>query len=167
MTWTDTANDFTGFKIERTTGTTGTYALLTTVGPTVFSYTDTGLPVGTNYCYQVKATNAAGDSPPSNQACATVATPVMATLTSPTPGSTLSGAAVTFTWAGGVGVSLYQLDIGTTLGGTDLFNKAISATTTSATVSGLPRGGRTIYVRLWSVVSWAWQRTDYTYTAAP
>jgi hypothetical protein len=75
LTWTDTANDFTGFKIERKTGTTGTYALLTTVGPTVFSYTDTGLPVGTTYCYQVKATNAAGDSPPSNEACATVAAP--------------------------------------------------------------------------------------------
>ena len=72
LTWVDTANDFTGFKVERKTGTGGTYAVLAPVGM-VFSYANSGLTVGTAYCYQVKATNEAGDSPPSNEACATVA----------------------------------------------------------------------------------------------
>jgi hypothetical protein len=29
----------------------------------------------------------------------------------------------------------------------------------------LPTDGRTLYVRLWSLVSGAWQFNDYTYTA--
>ncbi|HSB78466.1 MAG TPA: hypothetical protein VLM91_06745, partial [Candidatus Methylomirabilis sp.] len=33
LTWTDTANDFDGFKIERKTGSGGTYALLIQLGP--------------------------------------------------------------------------------------------------------------------------------------
>jgi len=90
LTWADTANDFTGFKIERRTGTSGAYALLTTVGP-VFTYTDIGLPVGTTYCYQVKAANAAGDSPPSNEACASVTTTSGANSPSPSPASPSAG----------------------------------------------------------------------------
>ena len=35
----------------------------------------------------------------------------------------------------------------------------------SATVTGLPTNGSTIYVRLWSFISGSWQNTDYTYTA--
>jgi hypothetical protein len=33
-------------------------------------------------------------------------------------------------------------------------------------VSGLPTDGRTIYVRLWSLIAGAWVFNDYTYTAA-
>ena len=38
-------------------------------------------------------------------------------------------------------------------------------TSLSATVSGLPADGSTMYVRLWSFVGAAWQWYDYTYTA--
>ena len=33
------------------------------------------------------------------------------------------------------------------------------------TVTGLPVDGRTLYVRLWSVIGGVWSFTDYTYTA--
>ena len=57
-TWTDTNNDFDGFKIQRKTGTTGTYAQIAILEPTVMSYLDAGLATGSTYCYQVAAYNA-------------------------------------------------------------------------------------------------------------
>ncbi|MBI4527571.1 MAG: fibronectin type III domain-containing protein [Deltaproteobacteria bacterium] len=44
------------------------------MGPDITSYTDSGLPEGTTYCYRVAAYNFAGTSPHSNEVCAT--TPV-------------------------------------------------------------------------------------------
>ncbi len=42
-------------------------------------------------------------------------------------------------------------------------NQGIS---TSGTVSDLPDGGSTVYVRIWSSVSGYWFYNDYTYTAS-
>jgi serine protease len=39
-------------------------------------------------------------------------------------------------------------------------------TATSYTATGLPTDGRTLYVRLWSLINGVWQYSDYTYTAA-
>ena len=71
LTWTDTANDEDGFKIERDAGPTGTFVQIATVGASVTSYIDSGLASATTYCYRVRAFNFAGDSPYSNQACGT------------------------------------------------------------------------------------------------
>ena len=38
---------------------------------------------------------------------------------------------------------------------------------TSQTVAGLPTGGSTIYVRLWTLLQGQWHYNDYTYKAAP
>src|SRR5206468_7553671 len=38
-------------------------------------------------------------------------------------------------------------------------------TTLSATVSGLPADGSTVYVRLWSLIGGTWQFNDCTFTA--
>jgi hypothetical protein len=62
LVWMDNASDETGFKIERKTGSAGTYAQLGTVGANVTAYPDTGLPASTTYYYRVRATNALGDS---------------------------------------------------------------------------------------------------------
>lgn len=51
LTWTDNSNNEDAFKIERKTGTTGTYIEIATVGANVTSYTDTNLTDGATYCY--------------------------------------------------------------------------------------------------------------------
>ncbi len=72
LTWTDNANNETGFEIQRsTTGSGGTYSPLTTVGANVVSYSNTGLSASTQYCYRVRATNGAGTSSFTSAACAT------------------------------------------------------------------------------------------------
>lgn len=88
-----------------------------------------------------------------------------ATMTSPTPGSALESSTATFAWNMGVGATEYQLWIGTTAGGYNLYNRS-QGKNLSVTVSNLPVGGRTLYVRLFSKIAGAWQRKDYTYTAA-
>ncbi|MEP6534433.1 MAG: hypothetical protein ABJF23_03895, partial [Bryobacteraceae bacterium] len=87
-----------------------------------------------------------------------------AAMISPAPSSTLSGATVTFTWNNS-GSSLYALDVGTTVGGTNITTGSVGAAT-SKTVSGIPVNGSTIYVRLSTNISGVWQFFDYTYTAA-
>ena len=68
-------------------------------------------------------------------------------ITSPTPGTTLTGASTTFTWAAGTGgVTGYYLHVGTSLGAGDLVNMSVG-TNTSAAVT-LPTAGATIYVQL-------------------
>ena len=59
----------TGYIVFRGTRSGGPYAQIAT--PAATSFTDTGLSAGTTYYYVVQATNAAGNSPNSNQAAAT------------------------------------------------------------------------------------------------
>jgi len=70
LIWTDTADNETGFKIERKSGTTGTFAEVGQVGANIETFTN-ATPDSQVYCYQVRAFNAAGDSAYSNEACGT------------------------------------------------------------------------------------------------
>ena len=93
------------------------------------------------------------------------APPQAAVLTSPAPGSTLSGSSVTFGWSKGVAVQFYSLWVGTTgVGSNNIFDSG-NTFNQSANVSGIPTAGQTIYVRLYSWIDGAWQTTDATYTA--
>lgn len=74
LTWTDAANNETGFKLERKTGVGGTYAQIATPAANATSYSDTGRTSNTQYYYRIRATNAVGDSPFSNEANATTPT---------------------------------------------------------------------------------------------
>ncbi|MDO9535639.1 MAG: fibronectin type III domain-containing protein [Bacillota bacterium] len=67
LTWTDTSNNETGFKIERKTST-GAYSQIAAVAANSTSFLDTGLTAGSTYTYRVRAYNAAGDSNYSNEA---------------------------------------------------------------------------------------------------
>ncbi len=87
-----------------------------------------------------------------------------AVITSPVPGSTLSGSTVTFIW-NDVGADQYQLDIGSSQGGTDYYSQS-QGTGLETTVSGLPTDGSTLYVRLWTVWGQQWNYTDFEYTAS-
>ncbi|MGO8933874.1 MAG: hypothetical protein ACLQDA_09205, partial [Terracidiphilus sp.] len=87
-------------------------------------------------------------------------------ITSPASGSTLTSASTTFTWnAGPAGTTGYGLNVGTSLGGADLFN-GYPLSGTSATLN-LPTNGTKIYVRLWTVLNGTtFLYNDYTYTEA-
>jgi hypothetical protein len=89
---------------------------------------------------------------------------VPAGILSPSPGATLGGSSATFTWTSGTGVDVIWLDVGTTLGGTQIYS-AGQGSALSRTCTGLPIAGTTVYVRLWSLMNGAWSYTDYTYTA--
>jgi len=88
LAWTDASVTETGFKIERKTGSGGTYAQIGTVAANAVSYADTGLTAATTYYYRVRATNSAGDSGYTVEAHAT--TP---TIQLPKTGQTVSQAA--------------------------------------------------------------------------
>ena len=87
-----------------------------------------------------------------------------ATMTSPPPGSTLSTSSVTFTWSTGAGVTEYYLQMGTTLGGQELYSVS-EGTSLSATVMALPTDGSAVYARLWSKIGLLWVYNDYTYAS--
>src|SRR5712691_4791460 len=98
LTWKNNSTNESGFKIERKTGTSGTYAQVATVGVNVTSYIDSSLATGTTYCYQVRAFNSPGDSTPSNEACSTTA--------GPAPNLTATRASTTTTTSSNTSVSL-------------------------------------------------------------
>jgi hypothetical protein len=90
--------------------------------------------------------------------------PSPAQLTSPAPNSTLTAATATFTWNTGVGATWFDLNIGSTPYGRDIFDMADS-NQTSIVLTGLPTDGRTLYITLWSWLSSQWQNRTYTLTA--
>ncbi len=72
LTWTDSSDNETGFRIERCKGSTCTnFVQVATVSPNVTTYADSGLSKNTTYRYRVAAYNANGDSIYSNVASAT------------------------------------------------------------------------------------------------
>jgi extracellular elastinolytic metalloproteinase len=88
-------------------------------------------------------------------------------LVSPLPGSTLSGPDVTFEWdPHGSTVESYELWVGTSVGANDLYSTAVSGSTTSQLVQGLPQDGSTLYVRLRFLAAGSWDFKDATYTAS-
>jgi hypothetical protein len=88
----------------------------------------------------------------------------MPAITSPAPGSTLTGSSATFTWSAGTGVTAYQLWLGSSFGNDNLYFSPVG-TETSVNVANLPVNGSTIYARLWVEINGHWNHIDYTYTA--
>ncbi|MFT7536184.1 MAG: hypothetical protein ACI85K_002138 [Hyphomicrobiaceae bacterium] len=67
LAWTDTANDETGYEVERSTNGS-TFSLAATLGANSESFNDTGRSASTTYWYRVRATNGGGPSGYSNTA---------------------------------------------------------------------------------------------------
>ena len=88
-------------------------------------------------------------------------------VTSPVPGTTLPGTAVTFSWdAMGLPVDNWILDIGSTPGSTNYYSSGtLASAVSSADAFGIPTDGRAIYVRLQYLFDGEWKFVDYTYTA--
>ena len=68
LSWTDTANNETGFVVERSDNGGGFAVIATLPGADIVSYIDTNVASGNTYEYQVAATNATGTSGYSNTA---------------------------------------------------------------------------------------------------
>ena len=89
-------------------------------------------------------------------------------VTSPAPGSVLTGTSVTFTWiANGSNASDYWLEVGSAANLNDIYDSGPLGTSLSTTVSGLPTDGSPVYVRFWYLVNGTWKFTAYQYTADP
>ena len=132
---------------------------------TDFSTTNDGTNDGTNASTGGSGGSGGGTSPtptptpaPAPPAAPSSPTGVM---TSPASGSTL-GVSATFTWAPGSDSSGYYFYMGTSRGSNNMLGVSMG-TATSLTVSGLPKTGTTVYVRLWSYTSSGWKYNDYTY----
>lgn len=69
LSWLDTSSGQAGFKIERKTGTTGTYTEIAQQAPGVTTYADSAVASGTTYCYRVRAYDNFGVSDYSDEAC--------------------------------------------------------------------------------------------------
>jgi hypothetical protein len=153
------------------TGTTGYYlwagtapgtANLVNVGLAGTSYT-ANLPTGGATIYVRLWTVFNGTTLLYNDYTYTEFTRVLGAITSPTPGSTLTGASTTFNWsAGSAGTTGYYLWVGTAPGTANLVNVGLAGTSYTA---NLPTNGATIYVRLWTVFNGTTLLyNDYTYT---
>ena len=91
----------------------------------------------------------------------------LAVLTSPAPGSTLSGTTVTFRWTSVAGADYYDLVLSNANGGRygDLLPSS-PRTTTAVTLAGLPTDGRQIQVTLWTLKNGNWDYNNYTVTCS-
>jgi hypothetical protein len=88
-----------------------------------------------------------------------------AEITDPPPGSVLASSTVTFRWSPGSGALQYWLSVGTTPGGTQIYD-AGQGTALLREVGGLPTDGSSVHVRLWSLLGNEWAVNDYSYVAA-
>lgn len=97
-------------------------------------------------------------------ATTTTTAPAKATLNSPANGSTLSGGTATFSWTAGTSASQYFVYIGTSAGSNNLYGQS-QGLNRSLTVSGLPRNGTRLYVRLWTLLPTGWHYADYQFVS--
>jgi hypothetical protein len=125
----------------------------------VLSFTGTGTIV--------VAANQAGDTDYSAAGTVTRSITVLpaATLTSPAPGSVLTGTSVTFSWSASTGITEYYLFLGSNGVGSDNLYSSGYTTHNSVSVTGLPVKGETVYARLYWSIDGTWHYLDYTYTA--
>lgn len=93
LSWSDSAGDQTGFRIERKLESGGTYAGIATVSSSTFGFSDPGpFASSSSYTYRIIATNAGGDSAPSNERTVAIPRDVSLTFLSDiTPLSALNG----------------------------------------------------------------------------
>jgi len=89
----------------------------------------------------------------------------IAGMTSPAPGTTLTGSSVAFNWSAGTNATAYWLDIGSTAGAHDIYSSGNLGAALTVTVNSLPTNGSTVYATLYSLVNGSWQSNAYTYTA--
>ena len=150
-------------------GGTGPYSFVVSGGalPSGLALSSAGTVSGTPTTegassFTVTATDTNGNT--GSKAYTIIVSSGKAVIVSPTPGSTLTSSSVSFTWSAGSGATEYYLQVGTTVGGQELYSVS-EGTNLSATVMALPTNGSTVYVRLWSKIGGLWSYNDYSYVS--
>jgi hypothetical protein len=163
FSWT-AAPSATGYILSLGSTGAGSTNLYYSGSTTATSVNVTGLPINGETIYARLFTQLGGSWVHTDYTY-TAATEAQAVLTTPTPGTTLAGASVTFTWTSAPSATGYILALGSTgAGATNLYYSG-ATTATSVTVTKLPTNGETIYARLFTQLGGTWVHTDYTYTA--
>jgi hypothetical protein len=163
--WTATSGA-TGYRLSLGSTGVGSNDVYDSGQSMATSATATGLPAKSETIYARLSTNIHAAEQHSDYTYTDAVPPVHAVPASPAPGSVVAGSSATFTWTAGNGVESYQLFLGTTgVGSYNFFNSGHTSAT-SASVTGLPTYGQTIYARLYSEINGTWQFVDYTYTEA-
>ena len=102
LTWSDSADNETGFVVERSIGSSA-FSEVDRLGVNVQTFTDTGLSASSNYTYRVAAFNDGGNSDyATTQVTTNPAPPVLSGPTTSSGDFTLSWS---FTWPGGFATS--------------------------------------------------------------
>ncbi len=94
LAWQDRSSDETSFVVERSAGSTGTWATVATLAANTTAWNDSGLAAGTIYWYRVRAANAAGSSAASASAADT-GTPGVLSMVATYVSTDRNGSAVT------------------------------------------------------------------------
>lgn len=140
LNWTDNASNETGFKLERKTGSGGTWSEINgSIAANTVTFNNTGLTASTQYYYRIRSFNSAGNSSYSNEASAT-------TTATPPPAAP-SGLTATASGSGTINVSWvdnsnnetgFKLERKTGSGGTwSEINGSIAANATTFSNTGL------------------------------
>lgn len=98
VTWADTSNNETGFKIDRFDSITGTYSVVGSVGAGVTSFQNTGLSPATSYTYRVRSFNASADSVNSTTASGTTGNDAVPTAPTSLGATAVGATQVNLTW---------------------------------------------------------------------
>ena len=91
----------------------------------------------------------------------TIDTANAAVLTLPATAVTITATETRFTWDRVPGAEMYWFDVGTSLGGRQLYNA--SAPNAVVVLTGYALDGLPIYVRLWTLKSGVWRYADYVF----
>ncbi|MEN6391195.1 MAG: stalk domain-containing protein [Syntrophomonas sp.] len=97
--WVDNASGETGYNVERSIGSSGSYTLIATLGPNATAFSDTGLTTNSYYTYRVQAHDASVNSAYSNVASVT-STQSSGVLTAPSyiVATPVSGTQINLIW---------------------------------------------------------------------
>jgi hypothetical protein len=99
LTWSDSSHNADGFEIQRRPAESDVFLSIAIVAPHETSYIDGNLADNTTYCYRLGAYNRDGDSPYSDEFCATSSSSAnpKAIATNLNDGAVISGPSVLWT----------------------------------------------------------------------
>ncbi len=165
FTW-NPGNVATHFELWVGTTGVGSSNLYNSGNVTVTTETASGLPSNDSPVYVRLYSLINGAWQSADYTYTSSGTAVPASMSTPTPGSTLGSTSQAFTWTPGNNATHFELWVGSTgVGSSNVYNSG-NVTVTTETVNGLPSNGQPLYVRLYSLINGGWQSADYTYTAS-
>ncbi len=155
------SNNATAYRIEAGSTQGGNnYHDSGSLPTTTLSQTINTLPTDGSKVYVTLLTQINGQWA-NNQYYYTAANLNISQITSPSKGSTLSGASVTFTWTAAPGATAYKLWVGSTPGGHDIDIATGSYPDGVQTaVHNLPTNGEVLYVTVYAFINGAWVVQD-------